>query len=72
MEGRRNVAIGANVLARWSAWYSCDMKTLTIKQFASMGGKARAQKLTKKQLSDIGKKGGRPRLDNKPQSTPNP
>jgi general stress protein YciG len=42
------------------------MKNLTLKQFASMGGKARAMKLSKKQLSDIGKKGGRPRLDKKP------
>jgi hypothetical protein len=41
------------------------MKTLTVTEFASMGGKARAKKLSKKQLSAIGKKGGRPRLDKK-------
>jgi general stress protein YciG len=41
------------------------VKTLTITEFARMGGKARAKKLSKKQLSDIGKKGGRPRLDKK-------
>jgi general stress protein YciG len=46
--------------------------TLTLKQFASMGGKARAKKLTKKQLSEIGKKGGRPRLDKKRKQSPNP
>ena len=36
-------------------------KSLTIVEFARMGGKARAAKLTKEQLSAIGKKGGRPR-----------
>lgn len=36
-------------------------KPLTVFEFARMGGKARAQKLTKEQLSAIGKKGGRPR-----------
>jgi hypothetical protein len=36
-------------------------KPLTIVEFARMGGKARAVKLTKEQLSAIGKKGGRPR-----------
>jgi hypothetical protein len=36
-------------------------KPLTIVEFARMGGKARAAKLTKEQLSAIGKKGGRPR-----------
>jgi hypothetical protein len=52
-------------------WYSCWMKKdLTISEFARMGGKARAAKLTKEQLSAIGKKGGRPRLDKKPKSTP--
>ena len=53
------------MLVRWCAWYDCDVKNLTITEFARMGGKARAKKLSKKQLSDIGKKGGRPRLDNK-------
>jgi hypothetical protein len=37
------------------------MGEMTIKEFASLGGKARAAKLTKKQLSDIGKMGGRPK-----------
>jgi hypothetical protein len=36
-----------------------------------LGGKARAKKLTKEQLSAIGKKGGRPRLDRAHKSTPN-
>jgi len=47
---------------------------LTISQFARLGGKARAAKLTKEQLSAIGKKGGRPRkkLDTTPKTTPNP
>ena len=45
-------------------------KRLTITEFARMGGKARAQKLTKEQLSAIGRKGGRPRLDRKGKSTP--
>jgi hypothetical protein len=36
-------------------------KALTVVEFAQMGGKARAAKLTKEQLSAIGKKGGRPR-----------
>jgi general stress protein YciG len=37
------------------------MKHLTITEFARMGGKARAKKLSKKRLSEIGKMGGRPR-----------
>jgi hypothetical protein len=32
------------------------MKPLTLKEMASMGGHARAAKLTKKQLSEIGTK----------------
>jgi general stress protein YciG len=36
-------------------------KPLTVAEFAAMGGKARAQKLSKQQLSEIGKKGGRPK-----------
>ena len=36
-------------------------KPLTVAEFASMGGKARAKKLSKEQLSAIGKKGGRPK-----------
>jgi general stress protein YciG len=49
-------------------------KMLTVSEFARMGGKARAAKLTKEQLSAIGKRGGRPRkkLDNMPETTPNP
>jgi general stress protein YciG len=47
------------------------MKKLTVIEFARSGGKARAKKLSKEQLSAIGRKGGRPRLDKKPQSTPN-
>lgn len=60
-----------NVLVGSRAWYNCDVKTLTVTEFARLGGKARAQKLSKQQLSDIGKKGGRPRLDKKADSTPN-
>jgi hypothetical protein len=46
---------------------------LTISEFARLGGKARAAKLTKEQLSAIGKKGGRPRkkLDKTQETTPN-
>jgi hypothetical protein len=39
------------------------MSEMTVTQFASMGGKARAEKLLKKRLSEIGKMGGRPKLD---------
>jgi hypothetical protein len=46
------------------------VNNLTVSQFASLGGKARAAKLSKKQLSAIGKKGGRPRLDRRRKSTP--
>ncbi len=46
-------------------------KQLTIIEFARMGGKARAKKLSKEQLSAIGKKGGRPRLDKTQNTTPN-
>lgn len=54
------------------AWYSVGMKKpLTVTEFARMGGKARAEKLSKEQLSAIGKKGGRPRLDKTTHSTPN-
>jgi hypothetical protein len=45
-------------------------KPLTVTEFARLGGKARAKKLTKEQLSAIGKRGGRPRLDKKHKSTP--
>jgi hypothetical protein len=38
-------------------------KKLTITEFARMGGKARARKLSKEQLSAIGRMGGRPRID---------
>jgi general stress protein YciG len=47
------------------------MKKLTVIEFARLGGKARAKKLSKEQLSAIGRKGGRPRLDKTPKSTPN-
>ena len=56
-----------------AAWYIADMnkKPLTVTEFARMGGKARAQKLSaerRRQIaSEAGKKGGRPRkatLDN--------
>ncbi len=47
------------------------MKKLTITEFARMGGKARARKLSQERLSEIGRMGGRPRLDKKPKSTPN-
>jgi hypothetical protein len=48
-------------------------KELTISEFARLGGKARAAKLTKEQLSAIGKKSGRPRkkLDRAHKTTPN-
>jgi hypothetical protein len=46
-------------------WYIGSMKKLTITEFASMGGKARAEKLSKERRIAIaraaGKKGGRPR-----------
>ncbi len=67
---------GDNVLAPSSVRYNGDVKTLSITQFARMGGKARARKLTPEQLSAIGKMGGRPkklrRLDSARISTPNP
>ena len=49
-----------------AAWYIAGMKKpLTVTEFARMGGKARAQKLSperRKQIaSEAGKKGGRPR-----------
>ena len=55
-----------------AAWYIAAMKkTLTITEFARMGGKARAERLSperRRQIaSEAGKKGGRPRkakLDN--------
>lgn len=34
---------------------------MTLQEFASMGGKARASKYTKEQLKEWGKKGGRPK-----------
>jgi len=55
------------------------MKKLTITEFARMGGKARARKLSPERRRQIaahaGKKGGRPRkvrLDVASNSTPNP
>jgi hypothetical protein len=56
-----------------AAWYIAGMKKkpLTVAEFARMGGKARARKLSPERRSQIaseaGKKGGRPRkvaLDN--------
>jgi hypothetical protein len=41
------------------------MTSMTVTEFARKGGLARAKKLTSEQLSAIGKKGGRPRLDKK-------
>ena len=57
-------------IACLQVWYSCCMKCLTITEFARLGGKARAKKLSKERLSEIGRMGGRPRLDKKPKSTP--
>lgn len=37
------------------------IKKMTLKQFATAGGKARAKKYSKEKLSEWGKKGGRPR-----------
>jgi general stress protein YciG len=45
------------------------MKKPTITEFARMGGKARSAKVTKEKLSEIRRKGGRPRLDRKANST---
>jgi hypothetical protein len=42
------------------ACYTAVMAEMTISQFASLGGKARAAKLSAAQFSVIGKKGGRP------------
>jgi general stress protein YciG len=46
-------------------WYIGSVKKLTITEFARMGGKARAAKLSKERRVSIareaGKKGGRPR-----------
>jgi len=77
LEGIRGLGRGGdNVLALSSVRYNGGVKTLTITQFARMGGKARANKLTPEQLSAIGKMGGRPRkqrrLDSARHSTPNP
>jgi general stress protein YciG len=41
------------------------MTLMTITEFARRGGKARAKKYSPEQLSAMGKKGGRPRLDKK-------
>ena len=56
-----------------AAWYIAGMKKpLTVTEFARMGGKARAQKLSperRKQIaSEAGKKGGRPRKPALPES----
>ena len=65
-------AVRASAACMPNAWYIAGMKKpLTVTEFARMGGKARAQKLSperRKQIaSEAGKKGGRPRkatLDN--------
>ena len=55
-----------NTMAVWSPIYkgmrtllfmSKQENTMTVSQFASMGGKARAEKLTAKRMSEIGKLG---------------
>lgn len=75
LRNRGLVGGGDNVLVGSSVRYTGDMKKLTVIEFARMGGKARAAKLTPEQLSAIGKKGGRPKkprgLDSAPHSTPN-
>ena len=72
MKDKGEAAFVDNRACRFPTWYSGEVKkALTITEFARMGGKARAKKLTKEQLSAIGRKGGRPRLDNNSQSTPN-
>ena len=53
-------------IACLQVWYSGCMKKLTITEFARMGGKARAKKLSQERLSEIGRMGGRPRLGESP------
>jgi hypothetical protein len=48
------------------------MKKLTITEFARMGGKARARKLSRERRKEIAMLGVRARLDKKANSTPNP
>ena len=47
------------------SWYIGSVKKLTITEFARMGGRARAEKLSKERriaiAREAGKKGGRPR-----------
>lgn len=50
------------MLARFPMCYNSAMSNLTITEVARMGGLARAKKLTKEQLSAIGKKGGDQRI----------
>jgi hypothetical protein len=50
--GRTFFSIDFHLLAR----YLVFMKTMTVQQFASMGGKARAKKLSKKRRREIAKK----------------
>lgn len=40
-------------------------KEMTVKEFASLGGKARAAKLTKEQRMEISKKATKAKLDKK-------
>jgi len=52
--------VGISVLARCGAWYSGRVKqTLTVSEFASLGGKARAKKLSKKRRLEISKAANR-------------
>ncbi len=44
---------------------AAEIKKLLRKQFARSGGKARAAKYSREQLSEWAKKGGRPRKDAK-------
>lgn len=37
------------------------MSEMTLREFAAMGGKARASKYSKEQLSEWSKRGGRPK-----------
>jgi hypothetical protein len=48
------------------------MKKLTITEFARLGGKARAKKLSRERRKEIAMLGVQARLDKKANSTPNP
>jgi hypothetical protein len=51
------------------ACYTLDVKTLTVKEFASMGGKARAKKLSAKRRKEIARMGVDARLDKRATTT---